>query len=371
MRASLSGAFTGAVGAALLLLVGCVGLCLLLGPAKAAGTGCTMGSASGKHALKPCWRPFSSSSPFNRRLPAAPRQPGDSALIGARTADFGPAPAFEVGNEGTPDDYNHPVYFSRQKDPLFRVKCLKFGGRCEVENQLVHIPRRAEPAGGSDGHLGIIDLKRGWVYDFWQVRDRKRGGGRLAVSFGGRTRIGKPGADGLGSNATAAHFSTAAGAIRPDELRSGLIDHALFMTVQCTNGRSVWPARGGPGQTCRGMGLSNFLAPAMGQHFFLAMSHREIDALTVPPWKKTILTAMADYGMFVGDTGGVAWGFKLWTGLKRPGHPDPWIDLATRLKVPTYIAPDGSTRFHFDMRGTVPWERRLRVASPCVAAHSC
>jgi hypothetical protein len=43
--------------------------------------------------------------------------------------------------------------------------------------------------------------------------------------------------------------------------------------------------------------------PALGQHFYLDMSSAEIDALNVPAWKKPILHAMAEYGMFVGDTG--------------------------------------------------------------------
>ena len=38
------------------------------------------------------------------------------------------------------------------------------------------------------------------------------------------------------------------------------------------------------------------------------MSAAQIDALAKPTWQKTILHAMAKYGMYVGDTGGNAWG---------------------------------------------------------------
>ena len=197
---------------------------------------------------------------------------------------------------------------------------MEFGGRCELAGERVRIPRRAVPAGGSDGHLGVIDQKKGWSYDFWQVRERPENGGRLQVSYGGKTKIGKPGSDGRGSNATAGHFATAAGTIRPDELRAGLIDHALFMTVSCTSGRSVWPAGSGTGSSCGG-GLGGLTAPAMGQHFFLKMTRREIDALPVPQWQKTILTAMADYGMYVGRHGRKRLGAEALDGPRRPRAP--------------------------------------------------
>jgi hypothetical protein len=346
-------------------------IALACGTATAHAAGCKFGSFSAKHPPKACWRPFSADSPFNRELPPTPREAAASPLIAAVTTGFGSAPAFEVGNAGTPDDFQHPVYFSSPNDPVYRVDCLSFGGRCEIDGHRVRIPRRASPAGGSDGHLGVIDQKSGWSYDFWQVRERPEDGGRLAISYGGRTKIGSQGSDGLGSNATAAHFATSAGAIRPEELRAGLIDHALFMTVKCTSGRSVWPAGDGVGQPCSGLGLHRLTAPAMGQHFFLKMSNREIERLGVARWQKTILVAMADYGLFVGDTGGISWGFKLWTGLGGRGETDPWVKLARRFEVPTYVAPDGTTRYVFDLKQTLDWTLRLRVAAPCVSRRSC
>ena len=62
----------------------------------------------------------------------------------------------------------------------------------------VRIPAKARPAAGGDGSLGIIDQATGWEYDFWQARSRPADGGVLKVSWGGRTPIGTPDADGLG-----------------------------------------------------------------------------------------------------------------------------------------------------------------------------
>lgn len=355
------------VSAGLWTLAACLMILLVDGADFSAAGGCKLGTINDQNPPKACWRPFSAESPFNRKLPESPPQVTGSPLIGLTTADFGAAPYFEAGASGTGDDYDHPVYFSSKNDPVYEVQCVAFGGGCEIRGDRVHIPKRAKPAGGSDGHLGVIDQSSGWQYDFWQVRDRSPEGGPLVISFGGRTRIGSPGSDGLGSPATAAHFATSAGAIRAEELRAGEIDHALFMTVPCTNGRSVWPAGDGVGSVCS----KNLLAPAMGQHLFLDMSNQEIEGMDVPGWQKTIFLAMANYGLFVGDTGGDGWGLKLWTGSLRPGGPDPWVQLAQRLNVPSYVADDGTTRYSFDMRQSLDWSLRLRVAEPCVSRRTC
>ena len=74
----------------------------------------------------------------------------------------------------------------------------------------------------------------------------------------------------------------------------------------------------------------------MGQHFFLAMSNAEIEALPVGDWQKTILEAMARYGMFVGDTGGSGWGILIESASSFTsfGRPDPWVRIARRIGLP-------------------------------------
>jgi hypothetical protein len=342
---------------------------LLVSASTASGKGCGLKRFNNANPPGACWRPFSPRSPFNKPLPTHPRQTADSPSVGSRTASLGTGPNFQAGEAGTADDYAHPIYFASRNAPRYKIDCLNYSG-CEVEGRHIRIPRGAQPAGGSDGHLGVIDRRRKWEYDFWQVRDRSKGGGQLHESYGGRTRIGTRGSKGLGSAATAAQFATSLGTIRPEEIRSGRIDHALFMVVKCTNGHSVYPAKGSSaGRACSELGLSNQHAPAMGQHFYLDMSKRKIAALPAPRWKKTILRAMAEYGMFVGDTGGNGWGLMLWSGLSYPGK-DPWVKLARGLGLPAFNVGD-STRFLFDLRDTVAWGNELRVARPCVSRRHC
>jgi hypothetical protein len=293
--------------------------------------------------------------------------------VGATVGGWG---GFEwsSGVADTPDDFDHPIYFSRPGNPTFRIHCLEFGGRCPVEGDRIEIPDQARPAGGDDGSLAVIDQREGWEYDFWQVRSKPGGGGRIDASWAGRTRIGTEIATGLRAGSTAAGFALSAGIIRPAELRAGEIDHALFMVVKCTNGTHVWPAAGpGSGRSCSSIGLPDAHAPALGAHFYLEMTRSEIDALPVPEWQETILRAMAHYGMFVGDTGGVGWRLKVEsaTSFTSFGHPDPWVKIARRLGLPAYRSKDGTTRYIFDMRGSVNWTDELRVAAPCVSRGRC
>ena len=352
-----------AIGAALLL-----GGLLIHPIASSARPDCGWGGFSDQHPPGSCWRPFSAKSPFNRLLAASPQQPRNSASAVATVAASGPGPMIIGGIADTADDYSHPIYFSSRNNPVFTVDCVEFGGQCEVDDARVRIPDLARPAFGDDAHLAVIDQRHGWEYDFWQVRDKPSGGGRLEVSWGGRTPIGTENAKGLGAAGTAAGFALSAGIVRPAELSAGEIDHALFMTVPCTNGHSVYPAGEGVGADCGGPD-----APAMGQRFYLEMTKREIDALGIKNWQRTILHAMRRYGLFVGDTGGSGWGFKVESGTSATsfGRPDPWAALGRKLRVPSYVESDGTTRYTFDLAQAVDWASELRVASPCVSRGRC
>jgi hypothetical protein len=321
---------------------------------------CT-GSFSAAAPPPACWRPYSSTSPFNTPLGPDPAISASSTQIVTdwlstwSGSDRTSSPRFTAGYAETANDYDHPVYFSSSGDPLYTVHCAETWGRCPIEGAQVRIPAAAEAAGGDDGHLAVFDQASGWEYDFWQVRQQSAGGGTLTVGWGGKTRVD---GSGLGSAATAGNFGLAAGIIRPQELAAGKIDHALFMVVKCTNGTSVAPAGPDTGRSCASIGLPNAGAPAMGQHFFLDMSAAEIEALGAPAWQKTVLRAMAEYGLYVGDTGG---GFlKLESGASYTsfGQADPWVGVAKGAGV----AASREGTYTFDFAGAVDWRSQLKVA---------
>jgi hypothetical protein len=305
-----------------------------------------------------CWRPYGPQSPFNRPVPPDPTLVPNSQAIVDRVLAMGPIADMVVA-PGPGSDWYHPVFYPLPTDPLFTVHCTRPWGQCEVEGMNVRIPDAARPADGGDAHLAVVDQASGWEYDFWGVEDKPAGGGILTVAWGGQTRID---GDGLGSDATAAHFGLLAGVIRAQEMEDRRIDHALFMMVGCTSHQYVYPASGFAADCSEQTD-----APAVGQHFWLDMTDVEIDALDVPDWKKTILRALSVYGAFVGDTGGnEAFTFQFESGISYTsfGIEDPMVAFA-RMQTAGVTEHEGT--LDFDLGSGVDWRNRLRVLAPPAA----
>ncbi len=312
-----------------------------------------------------CWRPYAETSPFNQEIPADARVAANSAEVVERLLGFGPLQHLTAGDAGTANDYGRPTYFNHPSDPVFTVHCSEPGRVCPVEGLQVRIPDVARVPGGTDGHLSVVDQASGWEYDFWRVQSKPPGGGELVVAWGGETRID---GDGLGSYAVAARFGTLAGTLRAEELLAGQINHALAISVRCDSGTFVYPAND-TSTPCAEEGLPNTDAPALGTRFQLAMTPAQIDALAVPAYRKTVLLAMARYGMYVADTGG-SWGIVKESALVTTsyGLEDRWVSLAQSVGAP-YWAPDH--RYAIHLREGVDWARYLRVIDPCVTRRTC
>jgi hypothetical protein len=99
------------------------------------------------------------------------------------------------------------------------------------------------------------------------------------------------------------------------------------------------------------------------------MTPAQIDALDVPAYRKTVLRAMARYGMYVADTGG-SWGIVTESALVTTsfGLDDRWLSFAQSVGAP-YWAPD--QRYAIHIRDGVDWGRYLRVIDPCVTERTC
>jgi hypothetical protein len=312
-----------------------------------------------------CFRPYANTSPFNQPIPSNPRLARRSAAIVKRVVKFGPLQHLEAGQADTADDYSHPTYYSALLDPTFTIHCVRPWGTCPIEGRSVRIPDAARAAAGGDHHLTVVDQLGGFEYDLWDVRSKPAGGGTLVTGWGGRTAV--LSGDGRGSGATAANFGNLAGIIRAPELERGQIRHALFMVVKCDSGKYVYPATKS-GRSCASAGLTSTGAPPMGARFQLNMTDAEIGALKVPDWKKTILRAMAIYGMYVGDTGGGSWGIQAESGSTYTsfGLEDQLVTFAKAVRAPLYQG-----RYVFNLRDGVDYAARLRVIDPCVAHRTC
>ena len=333
-------------------------------PSKAGVHGCGFGRFRAGVWPGGCWRPYSDASPFNQPLPAKPRVATDSDRVVARLLGFGRIQDVTAGYADTDEDYGHPTYYSQQRDPRYRLHCYEASwGTCPIEGRLIKVPGAARPAGGGDAHLTVVDQDVGWEYDLYKVRSKPASGGLLDFRWGGRTRID---GDGLRSEATAAKFGNLAGIVRARELAAGRINHALFLIVYCDAGRAVYPAYG-RGRSCSSVGLPTNEAPPMGARFQLAMTPKEINALRAPRWKKTILRAMATYGLFVGDTGSGSWAIKTESGstFTSFGARDPLVAFG---KANGWKAWGGT--LIGNLRDGVDWTR-LRLIDPCVTRRTC
>ena len=337
------------------------------------------GSFSANNFPTGCWRPYSASSPFNRPLPANPTVASDSASIIANLT------ANNVNFEGgsgqfafTSDDGRDAVYYSRPSDPVVTVHCTYYWGpgtctganKVNVDGQQIHVPAGAMPQdNGSDAHMTVVDQADQVEYDFmhasWSADHQT-----LDVWSGAQIPAGPNLGTGLGGGGTAAGFSTLAGLITEPELASGAINHALAINVPCSNG-SVYPAQGANGFACSKLGGENDggSAAPLGTLLQLNMTDAQIAASGAPTWEKTIMTAMAHYGMYVNDTDGMneieleAVSDISYTSLGGPSLMDNFI----KGKGGSYYAPLN----RWILSGRFIPVTKLRVVSPCFAQGAC
>ena len=313
------------------------------------------------------WRPYAATSPFNRTVEGAATV-GSSQTYIEKALSWGVPANITAGSSGTVNDWSHPTYYAESSDPVYTLHATEPWGKNVLEGMKIPVPAGASPAAGGDGHMAVV-TPDGWEYDFWRAQTPPAGGGTLSFAWGGRTRID---GNGLGSGATAADFGNAAGMIRAPEMLAGHIDHALFIVIKCaakgtgfgygttatSYGSSyVYPATHG-GSACAS---TDATAVPLGTHFVLGMSEGQIQALAVPAWRKTILTALAQYGGYVGDTGGPGFAFMFESGstYTSRGLPDPMVAFALANGLPTW---NGS--YVFNVAGGVEWTKYLRVVAP-------
>ncbi len=354
---------------------------LLIGSASADSSPCAQafGAFSASNFPTACWRPYSSSSPFNRALPASPTiAPNSSAIVANLTANNA---NFEGGGSQfafTSDAGRDGIYYSRTTDPVVTIHCTYYWGpgtctgadKVNIDGQQIHIPAGAMPQdNGSDMHMSIIDQSDSLEYDFehatWST-DHKT----LNVWAGAELPAGANLGTGLGGGGTAAGFSTVAGLITEPELASGAINHALVINVPCTDG-SVYPASGANGLPCSQMQGHNSTGTAtpLGTLFQLNMTDAQITASGAPAWEQTIMTAMAHYGMYVNDTDGI-------DNIELEAESDvSYTSLGGQPVMSNFISQQGGWYYsplnRWIMAGPGIPLNKLRVVDPCWAEGLC
>jgi hypothetical protein len=236
------------------------------------------------------WKwPFASSSPWNVPVGSGARYEPASA---PRTANLNDPRATPWVNAA---QYGAPIYKATLADPLATVND---GGRIST----YRIPLSAQPSGGTDSALFVIDETGRWVDETWQMS-----GGGLTWTTSYHVRNDLHGSGWGSGGVRAAAGSGIGGIIRQWEVDAGVIRHGLALSVagfQLKTG-PVWPATaedGSAASTYRGqnpIGTFTALAPAV-----------DVTTLGLSAEGVMLARALQDYGAYVVDQNGSSFVLK-------------------------------------------------------------
>jgi len=200
--------------------------------------------------------------------------------------------------------------------------------------------------GGSDRHAIMIDKGTCTLYELYAAH----------YSSGGST-AGSGAIWSLSSNklrpatwtsADAAGLPIFAGLVRLDEVKAGVVDHAIRVTASSTDRSYLWPARHQAGAA------NDASLPPMGARFRMKKS------FSIAGFRsdtRVILTAMKRYGLIVADNGS-DWYF---TGSADNGWSNAMLDELKSVPAGAFEAVDESSLMADPNSGRV---RRATVASP-------
>jgi hypothetical protein len=191
--------------------------------------------------------------------------------------------------------------------------------------------------GGSDRHALVIDRSDCTLYELFAARWN---GGNPTAGSGAIVPLAGPKANRLRpagwTSADAAGLPIVAGLLRYDEVKAGLVDHAIRMTVGCTHDSYLWPAR-------HAAGTRDLRCPPMGARFRLRASFA---IGRFGPSVRVVLRAMKRYGLVVADNG------SDWV---LPGCRRPALDLPLRRPAEA----DPGERVRRRRRACVPGRERI------------
>jgi len=235
----------------------------------------------------PPWAPtctlFPSDNVWNRPVGNLPAAADSDRMI----AGIGLAAALHPDFS---DAANYGIPFNVVTRATKRVR-VGFDYADESDRIAYPIPKRPRIEGGSDRHILIVDRDRCRLYELFAVR-------RTA----GRWRAGSGASWDLRSNrlrpsgwtsADAAGLPILPGLARWDEVRRGVIRHALRFTAPRSRNSFIYPARHQAGDADPGL-------PPMGLRVRLK---RSVSLAGFGPQARVVLTALRDYGMILADNG--------------------------------------------------------------------
>jgi hypothetical protein len=231
---------------------------------------------------------FPASNPWNRRVDKLPVARDSAAVIASIGASTGLHADFGSGRwEGSP--IGIPFDVVSRSTPRAR---LTFEYSDESDHVGYPIPKGMHIEGGSDHHALLLDKSACRLYELGGLERRS---GRWHAWAGATWNLRSNRVRPAGwTSADAAGLPIFPGLARYDEVRRGVIDHALRFTVQRTRRAYVYPARHYASD------LTSLSLPPMGLRVRLKAS---FDVRPFPRQARIVLVALKRYGMIVADNG--------------------------------------------------------------------
>ncbi len=293
--------------------------------AVTAALGCAGASA---HALRlpaaPRCPVFPASNPWNQRVDRLRVAKSSAAIIASIGPGTGLHADFGSGLwQGSPIGF--PFDVVGRSTPRSRVS---FEYADESDRVGYPIPRHAHIEGGSDHHALLVDRNACRLYELGALERRN---GRWHAWAGATwslrsNRLRPPG----WTSADAAGLPIFPGLARYDEVRRGVINHALRFTVERTRRAYVYPARH------YASNLTDPSLPPMGLRVRLTAS---FDVRPFPRQARIVLTALKRYGMIVADNG-PSWYIS---GAPSPGWSNDQLHTLARVKGSSFEVVDTSS----------------------------
>ncbi len=329
---------------------------------------------AGQALLNDLIRPFSANSPLNVPIPVNP-------AIDAKNTDY--IKRLELDNiVANSENYGNAIFdnvdANTPRYPVYVTNDYRNGGPWgsnDLYSQTIPVPNEAMPPAGTDGTVVIVDRPAGKTYYLWQF---KRENDRVVTAWGAVHSL-----NGFGTSesmetgrGTAAGISQLGGTVRIEEVKKGVIDHALvFAThrdqacagkgvgartgLENPNGEFRWPAQGSDAvlnwdanKTCLPFGVRVQLDPTL--NFDDTSKYPSLTNID-----RMVAKAMQKYGAYLIDSGGASMALSFET--TQPGDPT-WCQLG--------IAPLGSWACPTDKGSGQYWnynfmKGKLRVLADC------
>ena len=227
---------------------------------------------------------FPATNVWNKRVDALPVAANSATMIHAIGLNVGLHPDF-----GSYAGYGIPINVVPGSQANRRVR---FRYASESNKGPYPIPAHPRIEAGSDRHLLIVDRGSCRLYELWAARHTSGGwhAGSGAIWSLTSNHLRPNG----WTSADAAGLPILPGLVRHNEVKAGVIDHALRFTAPDTCAGHIYPARHDAGSG------SCTVLPPMGLRLRLKASFN-VNSLSRPA--RVIATALQRYGMILADNG--------------------------------------------------------------------